>query len=374
MSDGEERKTSHRRAGTARRSGRGFRRPPGAARIALLLCAAAISWAGCAGGGARESRPVPRVSVEVEKPVRGELDRLMLDLSAKNWHRRFEAALELRKRGVDAGREVIREGMRAREWFVRADALRYAAECRFTDLAADAAGLLSDPSPQVARAADETLAALLHAYPNPLQKDRAGAWRSLLAEGIPKGGAEALRRAVIRVRKGVRSERPADRLEALMVLRGLDVPGKERMCAGLADDPDDRVALQAVRLLSFLCGDGRHNDRVRPLLKRKDPLLRGYAALYLAERGEGEAMKWELVRALLVPELALRAHRLLLDVYGGEGPLLKKPAAEYEPAELAALWERFVLSDEILKRKRDWEEAPPPLTPGKAPAPEPKGR
>jgi len=295
----------------------------------------------------------------VDVPVPGELGKLMLKLQSRNSHERFEAALELRRRGVDAGRPAIQDGLKAAEWYIRIDALRHAADFEDVAMAGEMANLLSDGNPAVADEADRCLASLLCVYPGPSSRDRRGEWKTWLDANPDCDRTELVREAMVQVIGGISDPMEERRLGALMVLRGLRVANKTDIIANRLADGSMVVLLAALVLLDEVCTDSHCNDKVTPLLTSADVNVRGHAAVYLAARGAGEEIAWKLQEAITVPGLSSRCHELLIRVFT-DGPVLKVAPGDMKASELARLWHDWIITDETIKRKRDWTSGTPP--------------
>lgn len=325
----------------------------------VSLCFCVSISISCSERGKREHTAAPSVSIAVSMAVVGETAKLMLRLNSPNWHERFVAAFELRNRGIDEGINVLRAGLFAKEWFVRTDALRYIVACEATELLSDVILVLSDKSDLVRGEADRALAALVCVYPSPDDTDRQKTWRKWYDENANFDRITLLREAMLRVEEGLVHKEEGRRIEALMILRGLRVKDKDMKYASALKDTSARVSLIALQQLSAVCDDTKHNDAVRPLLESQSADLRIAASFYLAERGGGEELAWKLHEALLVKGSTERAHTILLKIFG-EGPAFDKPVAELTPQEYSDAWKRWIMTDEILKGKRDWSEMPAP--------------
>ena len=333
-------------------------------RVMLVPCVfiAIIISLSCGHPKRDDVRTLPSMTIRISRYARGELERLMMRLNSRNWHSRFVAAYELKLRGVDAGIKVIGSGLSAKEWFVRTDALRYAALCEAENLTGRIAILLKDKHRIVQGEADRALASILCEYPNPLESNRYKAWKETVKNAGNLTRVERIRIAMVRVSNGLKDDDPIRRMESLMILGGLKIPDKySRIALG---DTDSRVVLFALKQLRAFCPDSTYNGNVGKLLNNPDINTRALAAVYLAERGGGEELSWKLHEALTVSELTHIAHECLVSIFEVGPPLGKRPESA-TGEELSEAWRKWLISDEILKGKRDWQEPVPQPSPQK---------
>ncbi|MDZ7816308.1 MAG: hypothetical protein U5N86_10010 [Planctomycetota bacterium] len=325
----------------------------------LLLTLLAAAWTlsgGCGEPRSQESsKPQFSVTVRVSRFVRGELKKLMLRLESPNWHERFVAAYELRQRGHDVGLGVIRSGMYAEEWFVRADAARYSGACEAFELFEDVFRLLKDEHAAVGEQANRALARISCSYPSPLDADRASAWKRWREEHPDPNRIDLLKQAVAKVNSPPEDLSEAQRVEALYLLRSLDIPDRAPRTAKMLADSSSAVRLTALKLLSTYNVKNSYDEEVKKLLEDKDPRCEAYAALYLWRRGGGEELAWHLHVALTQEGLKEKAHNALVDIYGA-GPKLDTVPAETDAEVLADKWKKWLITDEVLKGKRNWED------------------
>ena len=325
----------------------------------LILVFFAALWS--MNGGCDNSRPVetdkPKLSVtvRVSRVVRGELKKLVLRLESPNWHERFVAAYELRLRGHDAGIPVIRSGLHAEEWFVRADAARYAGACEAFELFDDVYRLLDDEHAAVADEANRALARISCSYPSPLEVNRKKAWKEWHKKNPLPDRISLLKQALAKVRATGEDLTEAQRIEVLYLLRSLDVKDRASRTAQMLSDSSSIVRLTALKLLSTYNVGDKYNEEVTSLLQDKNPECEAHAALFLWRRGGDEELAWHLHSALTVEGLKETAHNALVDIYSA-GPRLDKSPSDIDAAVLSEKWKKWLITDEILKGKRDWED------------------